>query len=143
MTEDVDSIDPIELTIYTSAGPTAAWAGLTDPAIVAEWFTDATPVGPVGSPYRLDFGDGSVVEGVIVALEPGRRFGYTWAWVADDAIGPTTVTWTMDGGPDGGSRIGLVHAGWSEAGADVAARDEHRSYWETYLVQLVTLLDAG
>jgi len=143
LTADVEPIEPIELTIYTSAGPAVAWAGLTDPAIVAEWFADATPVGPVGSPYRLDFGDGSVVEGVIVALEPGRQFAHTWAWVADDAIGPTIVTWTVDGGPDGGSRIDLVHAGWSEAGADVAARDEHRSYWEMYLGELVTLLDAG
>ena len=36
---------------------------LTEPEGVALWFTDASPLGPVGSTYRLDFGDGSLVTG--------------------------------------------------------------------------------
>jgi uncharacterized protein YndB with AHSA1/START domain len=139
--EPLGPIEPIELMAYTRADPGAAWAALTEPAVVAEWFTDASPVGPVGSPYRLDFGDGSVVEGVIVALEPGTRFAHTWAWAGDAGSGSTLVSWAIAAEPGGGSRITLVHAGWSEAGADVATREDHRGYWEMYLSDLVILLD--
>jgi uncharacterized protein YndB with AHSA1/START domain len=140
-TPGLEPIRPIELTAYTTAGHRSAWAALTDPAVVAEWLTHASPVGPVGSPYRLDFGDGSRVEGVIVALEPGDRFSHTWHWIGDAGIGPTLVTWAVEAEPDGGSRITLVHSGWSEAGADVATRDDHLGEWEDYLSALVTLLD--
>ncbi len=139
--EPLGPIAPIELTAYTRAGPASAWAALTDPAVVAEWFTDASPVGHVGSPYRLDFGDGSVVEGTIVALDPGARFSHTWSWAGDADTGSTLVSWAVDAEPGGGSRITLVHAGWSEAGADLATREDHRGYWEMYLSDLVTLLD--
>lgn len=135
------AIEPIELTAITTADPATAWAALTDPDTVARWFTDASPVGSVGAAYRLDFGDGSVVEGAVRAHEPGRRFAYTWAWAGPEPGPETLVTWTVDPDPDGGTRITLVHSGWTEAGADEAARDDHLAYWEMYLDDLVTLLD--
>ena len=45
-------IEPITLKAATSGTPAATWAALTDPALVVDWFTDASPVGPVG-PVRL------------------------------------------------------------------------------------------
>ena len=64
--------------------PDEAWLTLTDPDRVVLWFTDASPVGAVGTPYRLDFGDGSVVEGVIREVDPGHGFAHTWAWADAD-----------------------------------------------------------
>jgi len=136
----IDTLPPIILEIVTPAPAEAAWAALTDPDQVAEWFTEATPVGEVGDVYRLDFGEGSVVEGVIREVEPGRRFAHTWAWTDALPRQETIVSWTVEPLPGGGGRITLVHEGWAEAGADSAARDDHEAYWSGYLDDLVEIL---
>ncbi len=139
--DTTEPIEPIELTAITTADPATAWTALTDPARVAEWFAGAEPVGPVGSPYRLDFGDGSVIEGAVRELVPGHRLAYTWAWAGQEPPTETLVGWDVEPDPDGGTRITLIHSGWAEAGADAASRDDHATYWEMYLDDLVRLLD--
>jgi uncharacterized protein YndB with AHSA1/START domain len=136
----IDTLPPIILEIVTPASPDAAWAALTDPEQVVEWFTDASPLGEVGDVYRLDFGEGSVVEGIIREVEPGHRFVHTWAWADALPRQETVVSWTVEAVPGGGGRITLVHDGWSEAGADSAARDDHEAYWSGYLDDLVEIL---
>lgn len=134
-------IEPIRLTATTSGSPEDAWNALTVPEKVLEWFTEATPVGTVGAPYRLDFGDGSVIEGRIVELEPGRRLAYTWTWADAEPRGETLVTWTIEAVPGGGTAVTLEHGGWVEAGADETIRNDHAGYWEGYLEDLVAVLD--
>jgi uncharacterized protein YndB with AHSA1/START domain len=135
------TVEPIVLRIETGAAPGRAWAYLTDPELVARWFADASPVGELGERYRIDFGDGSVVEGRIVELEPGRAFAHEWAWQDDEPGHPTVVRWRVVPTEAGGSRIDLVHEGWTEAGADDAIRDDHEAYWSGYLDDLRDLLD--
>ena len=50
------------------------------------------------------------------------------------------VSWVVEPLPDGGGRITLVHDGWSEVGADSAARDDHEAYWSGYLDDLAATL---
>jgi uncharacterized protein YndB with AHSA1/START domain len=133
-------VAPIVLEVETLVGPERAWRAVTDPADVAEWFADVTPADGIGSPYRIDFGDGSAVEGRIRAFEPGRRLAYTWAWAGDPA-GPTTlVTWEVERVDRDGARVRLTHDGWAEAGADQDTRDDHADYWESYLEALEAML---
>jgi uncharacterized protein YndB with AHSA1/START domain len=134
------TLPPIVLEIESAAPPAEAWAALTDPERVAEWFTEASPVGAVRTAYRLDFGDGSVVDGVVTELEPGRRFAHTWAWADAEPGQQTVVSWSVDPLETGGSRITLVHDGWAEAGLDASARDEHEGYWSGYLDDLAAVL---
>jgi uncharacterized protein YndB with AHSA1/START domain len=136
-------VDPIELAFETPADPDLAWAYLTDPDRVAEWFTEVAPLGDVGEPYRIDFGEGSVVEGLILELEPGRRFAHGWAWTDTEreAQRPTRVEWRVEPAAGGGARIILRHDGWSEAGADDAIRDDHEAYWSGYLDDLRDVLE--
>lgn len=138
---EAEALAPIRLTIETPAEPAVAWSYLVEPDRVAEWFTDATPVGSVGDPYRLDFGEGSVVEGRVVSVDEGRSFSHSWAW--EDA-GPgeeTIVTWIVEPLDHRGSRITLVHDGWTSADADEAMRDDHEAYWSGYLDDLRDLLE--
>ena len=135
------TLPPVVLEIIVAVPASEAWTALTDPARVAEWFTDVSPLGDVGDQYRLDFGDGTVVEGVVRVLEPGRRFAHTWAWLDAAPRQETLVTWTVESLPIGGTRITLVHAGWSEAGADESIRDDHEGYWSGYLDDLAAILD--
>ena len=136
----IETLPPIVLTIDTLASPADAWAALTEPDRIARWFTDALPLGGVGDPYRLDFGDGSVVEGVVRLVEPGRRFSHTWVWADVEPRQETLVTWSVDPIDKGGSRVTLVHDGWAEAGVDDAARDDHEAYWSGYLDDLAAIL---
>jgi uncharacterized protein YndB with AHSA1/START domain len=138
---DLEPLAPIRLTIETRASPALAWSYLTDPALVAEWFTEATPLGPVGAPYRLDFGEGSIVRGRILEAEEGRRFSHGWAWEDAEQGTETIVAWEVEPLPGGGSRIVLTHRGWTEAGEDEATRDDHEAYWSGYLDDLRDLLE--
>ena len=135
-----ETLPPIVLEIVAAVPAADAWTVLTDPVRVVDWFTDVTPLGAVGDPYRLDFGDGSIVEGVVQVVEPGRRFSHTWAWLDVAPRQETVVTWTVEALEIGGTRITLVHDGWSEAGADEAIRDDHEGYWSGYLDDLAAIL---
>lgn len=130
---------PIELTVETLASVEASWEALTEPDRVAEWLTDASPVGRPGEPYRLDFGD-SVVDGAIVDVEPGRTFAHTWLWEGAEDELPTTVRWTVEPVAGGGSRVTLRHDGWPETTPDDTTRDDHFGYWQAYLEDLGALL---
>lgn len=135
------TLPPIVLEIETPAPPAEAWAAVTVPERVAEWFTDASPLGGVGSAYRLDFGDGSIVEGVVTELEPGRRFSHTWAWPDSEPGEHTVVSWAVDPLEDGGCKVTLTHDGWSAAGLDASAREDHEGYWIGYLEDLKAFLE--
>jgi uncharacterized protein YndB with AHSA1/START domain len=135
------TVAPIRLVGETTASPEAAWAALTDPAQVARWFAEPTPLGDgEGSAYAIDFGDGNVIDGVIRELIHGRRLTYTWQWRGQEPAA-TLVTWEVEALEGEGTRITLTHAGWDEAGADEGIRDDHAGYWEGYLADLLDLLD--
>ncbi len=133
-------IAPIDLVLVTGADPELVWRTLTEPARVVLWFTDASRPGRVGDPYRLDFGDGTVVSGEVLDLQPGRAFSYSWAWVDAGPGEVTRVTWTLE--PHlGGTQVRLRHEGWDEAGLDETARNDHEGYWTGYLDDLRDVLE--
>jgi len=135
-----ESLPPITISIETNATAAEAWAALTEPDLVAEWFTDASELGGVGDVYRLNFGDGTVVEGIVTSLEPGRWFSHTWIWADVEPRQETLVTWLVEPTGDGGCRITLTHDGWAEAGLDETARNDHEGYWNGYLDDLGSVL---
>jgi len=127
-------VAPIDLVLETGADPELVWRTLTDPERVTLWFTKASVLGRPGDTYRLDFGDGTVVSGEILAIEPGRSFSHRWAWEDADTA-TTTVSWSVEAAGDG-ARVRLFHDGWVEAGLDASARDAHAGYWSGYLADL-------
>ena len=130
---------PIVLSIETPADAEVAWAAITDPDRIVEWFTDASPLGRPGDAYRLDFGDSAVV-GTVASVDPGRSFAYTWSWEGSEPGAESLVTWTVEPLAVGGSRVTLVHDGWPETTGDDTARADHLGYWEAYLEDLAALL---
>jgi uncharacterized protein YndB with AHSA1/START domain len=135
-----EPIAPIVLRLPTAADPATLWTAITVPERVAAWFTTAGPLGPVGAPYTLDFGDGSVVDGQLLEVVAGRRFAHSWHWAGAPAAETTRVTWEVEPTPDGRSAVVLRHAGWSEAGLGEPDRDDHRDAWAEYLDGLRELL---
>ena len=137
---DTPLVGPIDLAIELVVPAADAWTAITDPARIAEWFTQASPLGEPGSAYTLDFGEGSVVRGTVLEVDPGRSFTHSWTWDDATAYETTTVTWSVEALPGGGSRVHLVHDGWHDAGLDAAVRDDHEGYWAGYLEDLGALL---
>jgi len=127
----------------TAADPATLWAALTVPEQVAAWFATASPLGAVGTPYTLDFGDGSVVDGELRELVRGHRFAHSWHWLGAPASETTQVTWAVEPTADGRSAVVLRHAGWAEAGLGETDRDDHRGAWQEYLDGLLELLSGG
>ena len=138
-----EPIAPIVLRLPINADPATLWAALTVPERVIAWFATASPLGAVGAPYTLDFGDGSVVDGELRELVPGQRFAYSWHWRGAPAAETTHVTWEVEPTADGGSAVIVRHAGWAEAGLGESARDDHRDAWQEYLEALRELLSGG
>ena len=134
------SIAPLVIRAEVSTDPAATWDALTDPTLVPQWFTHATPVGAVGDPYELDFGGGDVMRGTILEVVPGERLVYSWGWGETSPDKRTRVIWTIAISQDG-TLVTLTHDGWTGAGLAAAERDEHARYWEGYLAALVELGD--
>jgi len=137
------SIAPIVLRMPTAADPATLWAALTVPERVAAWFTTASPLGAVGAPYTLDFGDGSIVDGELREIVPGHRFAHSWHWQGAPTSETTQVTWEVEPAADGRSAVVLRHAGWAEAGLAETDRDDHRDVWQEYLDGLRELFPGG
>ena len=115
MTEPARMNEPDRvLQVEVAASPEAAWAALTDPAIVRSYYFDTTPRTnwEVGS--TIDFVDdaGEVqLTGVILEFDPPRRlahtFSATWYGERDDQ---GSLHWEVEPSA-AGATITLVHKG--------------------------------
>jgi uncharacterized protein YndB with AHSA1/START domain len=92
--------------------PARVWAAVTDPDQIARWWRHPAHVDlRVGGAYRVDFGAGGCLDGVIVRVQPERHLAYVW--------GVSVVEWTFEP-DDEGCRYTFMHHGQPPApeGAD-------------------------
>ena len=81
------------------------WAALTEVDELATWLTHGTIEGRVGGEVRLDFDEGGVITGEVVAYDPPALL--TYSWVFPDGAG-SQVTFALT--PDGdGTMLQLTH----------------------------------
>jgi uncharacterized protein YndB with AHSA1/START domain len=109
------------------------WAFLTDPKLLAQWFSDGIVADRVGGEVRFEMG----AEGRITAYEPPRLLEYTWNEpdLSRGAILDTLVRWEL---AEAGNRVRLTltHKRLSEAEA-VA----HSAGWHAFLECLSASVD--
>ena len=99
------------------------WAAITTPERIADWFTTADLDPRVGGHYRLSFGDGSDVAGVVTEFEPLRCFAHTWPHAEHPA---SVVRYEL--APDGeGCRLTLTQTAMKPGHVDVLIG------WHTFL----------
>ena len=97
----------IELDQFIAREPAAVWRALTEPELLARWWTagDIKPI--VGHRFTLDMGSWGQQQCEVLEVDPGRLLSYTFAEGALD----TTITWRLE--PEGaGTRLFLRHAGF-------------------------------
>ena len=84
------------------------WRALTDPTLIARWWTAAGDLRPeVGHRFMLDMGGWGTQQCEVTAVTPGELLAFTFGEGTVD----TTLTWRL--APEGtGTRVFLEHAGW-------------------------------
>lgn len=127
------------LTVEVAARPETVFGFFTDPASFDLWMGAAmgaaTLVPEPGGEIRVDFpafGEfpARVVRGEVLALEPPRRFAFTWGYEGADELPPGASTVEITLVPtDHGTRVELRHTGLPTD----ELRQGHRSAFRLYL----------
>jgi len=133
--------------VFINASPERIWEALTSPEFTQQYFhgtrveSDLRP----GSPFLYHSGDGSsvLVEGEVVESDPPRRLVHTWRMLYEPELAadaPTRVTWEIEPGAGGVSKLTVVHD-------DFAGETSTYKYvaggWSWILSNLKTLLETG
>lgn len=117
---------------YDLPGPPAkVWRALTEPALLARWLMDNDIKPEVGHQFMFrskPWGDwDGKVQCEILEVVPLERLRYSWRGGSGKSALDTVVTWTLAATPQGGTRLHLEHAGFTDG--NVAAFDAMGRGW--------------
>ena len=89
MTDTTTQLETIEQTVHIEASPETVWTFWTDPARICEWMgIEAELVPETGGLFRVVLGEGPVMLGEFVELDPPRRLVFTFGWEGGGPGGP-------------------------------------------------------
>jgi uncharacterized protein YndB with AHSA1/START domain len=129
-----DGGDVVERSIEIGAPPEVVWRYWLEPALTARWMgTSATIDARPGGDVRIEYGNGAVMLGSIVELEPPARLVLMWGWEDPAELvrpGGSTVEVTFDPAPTG-TLVRVRHSGLPET-----ERPGHAEGWDYFLGRL-------
>ena len=132
--------DVIHLERRIAAPPSAVFRYLTESDLWSRWQGESADLEPTpGGRFQVTMGEGQVVEGEFVAVEPDRRVVVTWGWQQHPRMPPGTSTVEFELTPDGeGTLVRLTHR-------DIPADDVpiHRAGWDMFLPRLEIAVSGG
>ena len=132
--------DVIHLERRIAAPPSAVFRYLTESDLWSRWQGQSADLEPTpGGRFQVTMGEGQVVEGEFVAVEPDRRVVVTWGWQQHPRMPPGTSTVEFELTPDGeGTLVRLTHR-------DIPADDVpiHRAGWDLFLPRLEIAVRGG
>jgi uncharacterized protein YndB with AHSA1/START domain len=117
--------------------PAAVWRALTDPAALAEWMMPVHDFAPVvGQRFQVRAkpmpGWDGIVDCEVLDVDEPHRLAYSWRGSRMRA--GTTVRWTLDPLPGGGTRLRLEHTGFTGLGGAVLGL-MHRGGWRKFVAR--------
>ena len=130
------SDDSIELRIVREirASLEDVWAALTESDALKGWLGEVTYEPVVGSVLTIDFGDGIEIYGEVVAIDPLRKFSFTWA-EGPEIAGASLVCFELFEGAET-TRLVLTHSRQSVRMARSTAAG-----WHAHMDLLIGYLD--
>lgn len=132
--------DFVEKTLDLRASRERVWKALTDPVELSQWFPDRTDLEPrAGATGWFDWTEHGRYAVRLVELDPPSRLVWTWArepGIAIDEVQRTTVEWTLEARPDGGTTLRVRETGF----ATPEQRDGNDEGWDKELGELLVLL---
>lgn len=126
--------DAARAEITIAAPPEKVYASLTEPEQLNRWLASDARVDLKPGGHISFAGDDEGCE--ILSLEPDKSLSHTWHFGGQK----TVVNWELDG-TDGGTRLTLVHSGFSGGKPGSAAQQE--SGWLAYLATLKRMHELG
>ena len=133
-------LDVIRVERRIAATPGAVFRYLTESALWSRWQGEAAELEPVpGGRFRVRMGEGQVVEGTFVSVEPERRVVVTWGWHEHPRMPPGTSTVEFELVADGdGTVVRVTHRGIPADDVPI-----HRAGWEVFLPRLEIAATGG
>ena len=139
----------IEREIHVQASPEVAFAVVSQPEHLREWWPDdASGEAVVGAPGELFWRDNETgrmesVAYTVVEVEEPRRFSFRWCYSEGDARRGDSLLVTFELAPVGdGTLIRLTESGFREMGWEAAVLEEHyRDHvagWDLFVPRLGT-----
>ena len=123
-----------------------AWAALTSPAAISDWWGQHVQLAPyVGGALREHWTDASgrtvTTTGVVTRCDPPTVLEMSWS--DHDWSGETQVRFALEERTGDQSCLCLEHRGWSELPAEGRQRliDEHAAGWRHHLQSLCSHLN--
>lgn len=113
-----EATQSIEVDYELPQPPEKVWRALTEPELLARWLMQNDIKPEVGHAFTMRAQpipgqwDG-VVSCVVLAVEPHKLLRYSWKGGTGPGALDTTVTWTLQPGANGGTRLHLSHAGFT------------------------------
>ncbi len=137
----------IEREIHVQASPEVAFAVVSQPEHLREWWPDdAAGEAVVGAPGELIWRDQETgrtdrVAYTVVEVDEPRRFSFRWCYGDGDARGGESLLVTFELSPVGdGTLIRLTESGFREMGWEVAVLEEnfreHVAGWDLFIPRL-------
>jgi uncharacterized protein YndB with AHSA1/START domain len=135
----------IEQTLTVAAPRDEVFRALTDAGALKRWWiTEGTSEPRTGGHFRYEWrmadpSNDHVQEGDYVEVVEGERIAYPWS---AGPAGDTRVTFALaDAGS--GTRVSLVHSGFSADPGLVEVHDRHDQGWRGFLANLKSVLEGG
>lgn len=127
----------IRLEHVYSQPPARVWRALTDPALVARWWSHGDIRPEVGHQFEMDMGPWGKQSCEVIAVETERLFRFRFARTTLDTI----ISWKL--APEGsGTRLTLVHEGFDlDTPMGRRAFEGMKPGWPGVLVKLGTAID--
>jgi uncharacterized protein YndB with AHSA1/START domain len=89
LSETTNETTTIEQTVRIAAPPETVWKFWIEPQRLAEWWaTDAEVEAEPGGLFRVVMGEGPVMRGTFLELDPPRRLVFTFGWEGGPPAGP-------------------------------------------------------
>jgi uncharacterized protein YndB with AHSA1/START domain len=125
------------VTVTVAAPLVRAFAALTEPALVREWFGELYGSLEAGGTARLDFGDGDFFAIEDVSASPPTELTYRWRLLGVSSA--DLITWRLE--PAGNSTVVTV-SDWNEE-RDPESNRELEEGWRDFTDRLVGYLATG
>jgi uncharacterized protein YndB with AHSA1/START domain len=124
----------VERETVVSCAPAEAWRWWTEPPLLVRWMGSAAEVDlRPGGAIRIVYGNGAVMAGEVVTLDPPRRLDFTWGWEDPEEIvrpGESRVEVVFEP-VAGGTRVVVRHRDLPEG-----ERAGHAEGWDYFLGRL-------
>ena len=124
----------VERETVVSCTPAEAWRWWTEPALLVRWMGAVAEVDlRPGGAIRIAYGNGAVMAGELVTLDPPTRLDFTWGWEDPAEVvrpGQSRVEVVFEA-VEGGTRVVVRHHDLPEG-----ERAGHAEGWDYFLGRL-------